>query len=118
MNTSTAHTLISQAAHLVERTAAFQARYGDHYELKPGSPPDAWSHYDELLQLQSQIARLLDPAALDNAYSKYGKWWDRHDVIDSATAHAVMNEMVHLMACCANREINMPENAEWSPAIH
>lgn len=118
MNTPTAHRLIAQAAHLVELASAFQAKYGKYYPLKPGSPQDAWNYYEALLEVQCCIARLLDPAARENGYPKAGHWWDRHDVIDSATAQAVLSEIGSLIACCANQEIRMPENAEWSPIIH
>ena len=79
---------------LAELVARFQAKYGRNYVLAANCPEDAYKLYEEILGEQAAIAELLDPQALDIAYHRFGEWWTRHDVIDSA----IVNEMV-LDAC-------------------
>jgi hypothetical protein len=87
---------VTQAQHvavsiirLAELVARFQAKYGRNYVLRDNSPADAITLYEGILEQQAVIASGLSPEALDVAYHRFGDWWTRHDVIDSA----IVNEM-------------------------
>lgn len=99
MNITTAHTLLAAVTRLVEIAAIYQSCYGDSPRLKPGSPAQAWQLYQESLDTQCAIARLLEIAPREQPNrGKYGAWWLRRDVIDSGSAHALLEEAGHLLA--------------------
>lgn len=105
MNTQTAQQILLKAAHLVELAATFQAHYGNDYRLKPGSPQGAWALYDEMVEVQSTIARLLSPTVLENHHTRYGKWWERQDTMNTGIAYALVQECSLLIACSVHADL-------------
>lgn len=117
MNIEKARTILNEAARLMELTATFQARYGRGYVLRAGTPQEAWSLYDDIMDAQSIIANLLDPDALGDAHYPYGKWWEHHDVMEPSMVHQLIQEVSHLLGSLAhieshkNRQYGTPDNA-------
>ncbi len=111
MKTYIAQQLAIEAAKLTELVARFAASYGQHYTLKPASPQPAWDLYDSIIAQQASIAAMLDKEALENPYSRVGKWWERQDIIDLATLHELASEIFRLISCCAAYESSDVENA-------
>ncbi len=99
----------------MELTAVFQARYGRSYTFNRHSPQDAWALYDKIMDIQSIIANLLDPEALTNAHNPYGKWWENCNIMDTAIAQQIVNEMSHLLTSTAYVEarIEAGKSAGW-----
>jgi len=118
MNTANAHTILSETARLVELTAIFQARYGKNYRITATSANDAWKLHHAILDTQHIIANLLDPQILEHPHNRYGKWWDRHDVMEASMAQQMINEVAHLIAVIAHYEANEQDGkATWSHAL-
>lgn len=115
MNTPTARHLANRMAELIEMSSIFDSRFGKDYCLKPGSPAEAWDLHNASLTLQSSIARLLDPVALENPLQRFPMWWKRHETLDACTATLIGQEAFHLIACCASFEA--AQRLEPSPAI-
>jgi hypothetical protein len=101
MNTNTVRQLIDEIANLAERVATFQARYGRNYTLKPGSPEEAWDLYNAIQDGQSIIAGMLEDDPRQNPHYRYGRWWERHEVLDTGVAQDLLAEAGHLLAHCA-----------------
>jgi len=93
---------------LAELVARFQAKYGRNYVMSPDCTEDAYRLYEDILEQQATIAELLHPQALDIAYNRFGDWWTRHDVIDSA----IVNEMAMDACNLVNRAGYMEENGQ------
>jgi len=108
--------LATEAVYLVQLVGKFQAQFGREYRLKPGSPPVAWELDQAIQAQQTLIARLLDLAALEGAFSRYGCWWTRCDVMDDGIAHELAAEATRLVSACAHAE-SKADQVEWSPAI-
>ncbi|MEQ8674563.1 MAG: hypothetical protein RLP44_23835 [Aggregatilineales bacterium] len=101
MDMNTANQMMNEAGKLVELSAIFQVNYGRGAQLKPGSPEDEWTLYNLILNVQSRIARMMDETCLEANHHKFGAWWKRQDVMDVATAQAVIQEIGTLIARCA-----------------
>ena len=93
---------------LAELVARFQAKYGRNYVMSLDCTEDAYRLYEDILEQQATIAELLHPQALDIAYNRFGEWWTRHDVIDSA----IVNEMAMDACNLVNRAGYMEENGQ------
>lgn len=118
MNISNAHMILVHTARLVELAATFEARYGSHYTLKPGSPDDAWTLYHKIFDLQCIIARSLNTLPSDSLQHKHGEWWKRQDVLDTKTAEAIACTAAHLIACTASyMEYDQHSTEDWSYAM-
>lgn len=118
MNTANARTILAETARLVEMTAIFQARYGKNYRISALSPKDAWTLHNTILDTQHIIAHLLDPNIIENPHSRYGKWWERHDVMEASMAQQLITEVAHLIAAVAHYEANEQDGkATWSHAL-
>jgi hypothetical protein len=111
MKTAMACEILNEAARLLELTATFQARYGKQYRLKAGSPQEAWTLYDDISEMQTRVAALLDPQALEDSNSRYGHWWERMDVMDVNTAQMLVEEVGALISCCAYSDVKSPETS-------
>lgn len=120
MNTQNAQKLLTTAARLVELTATFKAQYGQDYGA--GMPDEAWKLYQAILHHQAQIARMLDAHVhrIEALHHPHGEWWKRRDVMNTATAQAVVEQASHLIACCARISVRQAEDdkIDWSYAIH
>lgn len=114
MNTQSAYEILNRAAHLVELSVIFQLKYGKSYTLKPGSPAEAWALYDQTLEIESEIAALLDEAPRDTPYSRHGEWWLRYDVMDHAIARSLVAEAGNLIACTTHAEVDSERKTAWS----
>lgn len=101
MDIITANQMMNEAGKLVELAATFQVHYGRGAQLRPGSPDAEWKLYNDILNVQSRIARMIDEGCLEAPHHKVGTWWKRQDVIDVATAQAVIQEIGGLIARCA-----------------
>lgn len=119
MNTANARTILAETARLVELTATFEARYGKNYRMSANSPTDAWKLHHAILDTQHIIAHLLDPHIIENPHSRYGKWWERHDVMEASMAQQLIAEVAHLIAVVAHYEVNEQDGkATWSHALN
>jgi hypothetical protein len=116
MRTDIALELAQNVAHLVKLTAAFQAKYGRHYVLKPGSSSEAWTLYNQIFDEQVTIARMLDKRALEMPHETYTKWWERQDTMDLSVAKTLMQHISHLIATVTYFEAETQET-DWSYAI-
>lgn len=99
MNPITAKAMMHEAATLVEQVATFEARYGRGMTMRPGSPAEAWTLHDAIRDTLNRIACYLDPTALEVTQFKHGPWWERQDVMDTATAAEIVNQVAYLMTC-------------------
>jgi len=115
MNTVTARQLSAKIAELIEFASIFQVRYGKQYRMKPGSPAEAWDLHRIINDQQVAIARLLDPAALENPLRRCTPWWKWQETIDTGVVYQIAIEANHLIACCASFEAE--PLAEASPAV-
>lgn len=118
MNITTAHTLLTAVTRLVEIAAIYQSRYSATPRLKPGSADEAWQLYQESLDTQCVIARLLEIAPREQPNrGKYGAWWLRRDVIDSGSVHALLEEAGHLLASTVYAQASA-RGADQCYAVH
>jgi hypothetical protein len=101
MNTQIATLLAGDIARLVGLSAEFQARYGQHYILRPGSERAAWELFNAITALQTAIAGRLDLEALDKPHMTIGRWWERFDVPDFAVTKHLMDTVTQLISACA-----------------
>jgi hypothetical protein len=112
MNTTTATDIICNVAHLAGLAATFTARFGSHYRVSETSPQEAHELYNEIMTVQSQIASLLDPEALNSPYSRYGEWWKRMDVMDTAMVNELASEGFNLIGRCAYLSVH--DKTRWT----
>lgn len=101
MNISQAQRIMMHVANIATIGATYQAKFGRDYRLTPESPAAAWELYRNLMSEQTNIASLLEPAALHTPYSRYGKWWERRDVIDSGLLNELTADAMTLVERCA-----------------
>ena len=106
MDMKTANQMMNEAGKLIELSAIFQVNYGRGAQLKPGSPEEEWTLYNLILNVQSRIARMMDEPCLESTHHKFGAWWKRQDVMDVATAQAVLQEISNLITRCAYMQTN------------
>jgi hypothetical protein len=97
MNINTAQRIMMHVANLATVAMTFQAKFGRDYRLNSESAPLAWELYRQMMAEQTNIANLLEANALENPYSRYGKWWERRDVIDSALLNELSAEALTLL---------------------
>jgi hypothetical protein len=105
MNIVTAHQLMAEVAKLTEMSSIFQARYGKHYRMKPGSPAEAWDLHQSIVHQQTAIARLLDIPALERPLLRCAQWWKNQDAMDYSITASLAQEVIHLIACCASADV-------------
>jgi hypothetical protein len=117
MRTEVALELTQNVAQLVELTATFQAKYGRHYTLKPGSPAEAWALYNQIFNQQATIAQMLDTRALQMPQEGYDKWWERQDAMDLSIAKTLIQHSSHLIATVAYFNAEAHET-DWSYAVY
>lgn len=116
MNTNVAKTIMQRAAQLTEVVATFQATYGRSYQLDVNCCKEAKELADSILNIQTQIARLLDEDSVKNPHFKVGEWWKRQDAPDTGVVQEMVGEISHLIACCAYFAAD-PNGREWSYAV-
>ncbi len=101
MNTKHARKIMNLAARLTEYVATFQARHGRGFIVTMSSPTDVRELYEGIFETQVEIAQLLDTEALTNPHHKCGEWWERNEIPDTGVVQEMVNEISHLIACCA-----------------
>lgn len=101
MNVTAARELAQHVASLAEQVATFTALFGANYHMSETSPRQAWELYRQIMAAQAEIAGKLDADAIHTPYSRYGEWWKRHDVIDSAMVNELASEVFNLIGRCA-----------------
>lgn len=104
MNVAIAQRIVAHVAHLTALASAFQAKFGRDYRLTGDSPSIAWELYRNIMAEQTNIANLLEPAALQTPYSRYGQWWQRRDVIDQAMLNELAADALRLVERAAYLE--------------
>jgi hypothetical protein len=104
MNCSTAQEILVHAGELLKCTAVFQTQYGRRFRLDHSSPREAWEQYENILQLQSNIASLLDPRAINDPFSRFGRWWENQSVMDVAIAKHLMEAVAQLIVYCGSSD--------------
>jgi hypothetical protein len=114
MNTTLARRIVVEVTALAELCAAFSAHYGRHYQLKPGSPKEAWTLYQEILDRQRVIAGLLDTSALEQPRTAHIRWWEQQDAIDTSVTQELFMEAHQLVIRCVYAEAGAQDT---SPGI-
>ncbi len=117
MNTQTARQIMNEVAQLNELVATFQATFGRSYQVKPNSPQDAQRLQETIFERECAIARLLDSETLMSPHYKVGMWWNRQDVMDMGVIQALVQEVCHLISCCAYFEVEQ-RGMSWSYAVN
>jgi hypothetical protein len=112
MTVENARAIVCRIARLAELAASFTAIYGKTYRLTEDSPQAAWDLYREVMAEQAEIAGLLELDALQNSYSRYGEWWKRADVMDTAIVNELASEAFNLIGRCAYLAVN--DETRWS----
>lgn len=116
MNINTAQTILNHVGQIARIVGTFQARFGRDYKLSDTTSGMALDLYRQAMAEQAQIASLLEPQALTQAYSRYGKWWDRRDMLDTSMVNALSQEAITLVERCAYVVAN-GETAENAPSL-
>lgn len=116
MDTRTALDIACHCANLVALCARYQAKFGRHSVLRPGSSRTEWDLYHDILNKQETIARLLDPSILQNPGEVVNQWWKRQDVIDLSIVSDLNKEAARLVACAAYQDED-PSGGQWSYAV-
>lgn len=101
MDMNTARQIAERVAQLAECVAAFHATYGHDVKMTTDSPRDAWDKHSAILSAQMEIAALLDLQALQTPFSRYGEWWTRRDVMDTAIVKEMAIESFNLIGSAA-----------------
>ncbi len=101
MNINKAQTILNHVGQLARIVGTFQARFGRDYRINDSSSTVALDLYRQAMAEQTHIANLLAPQAVANAYSRYGKWWERRDMLDTAMVNALSQEAITLVERCA-----------------
>lgn len=114
MEVQYATAMASKIAHLIAMCSSFQAKYGSHYHLKPGSQPEAWALFNEIVELQLSIAQMLATDALEKPHVTIGKWWERFDIPDLAVSKHMMDAVTQLISATAYDEATAQDGVEWS----
>jgi hypothetical protein len=116
MNIATTHRIMMHVSNIAALAATFQAKYGRDYRLNNDSPAQAWELYRQLMAEQTNIAAELETIALESPYSRYGKWWERRDVIDSGLLNELSAEAMTLVERCAYLNA-MEQSTENAPSL-
>lgn len=106
MNTVIARRLVENTARLMDIATRFEVKFGRDYQLKPGSPQEAWDLYQQAYEEQCRIAQQLDVEALEHPFIRWGQWWQRQDMIDTGIINELAAEIFHLISYCACQEAN------------
>ena len=109
MNMQTAINMSTRIAELIGLCSAFQAKFGSHYTLKPGSSHDAWTQHNAIVNKQAEIALMLDAQALQNPHITLGKWWERTEIPELSTVSRLMDEVTRLIGAGAYCELHQSE---------
>ncbi|GAB4319714.1 MAG: hypothetical protein Kow00117_09370 [Phototrophicales bacterium] len=118
INLDKTRVILNEAARLVELTATFQARYGKNYVMHMGTPQDALDLNECILDSQAIIANLIEPEIKVTPHYRYGKWWERSQVMTNCTAQQLMTEACRLMSAVAHFEAKHQQGkATWDHAI-
>lgn len=102
MNSVVAAQIVAGVVRLTELSAVFQAKYGQDYLLKPGSPDEAWKLYRASFEQQAEIARMLDLECLESPFTRYGAWWGRREMVDTGILNELALEAFRLVSYCAS----------------
>jgi hypothetical protein len=116
MNITIAQRIVMHITSIATLSATFQAKYGRDYRLTNDSPAVAWELYRQFMAEQVQIVSLLEPLALENPYSRYGKWWERRDVIDNGLLNELTSNAMTLVERCAHLEA-IGHSTENAPSL-
>lgn len=101
MNAQTTQSILIHVANIARISSAFHAKFGRDYRLSTDSTAQAWELYRQFMAEQANIASLLDPEALNNPFSRHGKWWERRDMIDTGILNQLEEDAMTLIERCA-----------------
>jgi hypothetical protein len=111
VNCTTAHNMMIEAAHLARLVGIFQSKYGKDAVLEEVDQ----TLYTQLIERQQKIALMLDQPV--TPYPRFGKWWERHTVMDGAMAQELICEVGHLIAYCAKLNATSTKSSD-SRIVH
>lgn len=97
MNLQTAREVTKHIARMAETVTTFYAHYPHDYALDETSPARAWKLYQDFMQRQARIAMLLDRDACATPFSRWGRWWEKADVMRLALVHELAHEGMRLV---------------------
>lgn len=89
MNPKRAQKVAKHITRLADTVSTFHATYGSNHTMSEASPPAAWTLYSQSMAHQAKIASYLDGDALLRPHSRWGRWWERCDIMPVA----LVNEM-------------------------
>jgi hypothetical protein len=104
MNVMTARHIAEHVAELKGISASFTAHYGANYCMTEESPRNAIELYRMSMSIQAKIISLLHPEALNQAYSRYGNWWERAEMIPPSIVNEIATTVFELIGRCAYAE--------------
>ncbi len=97
MDIQNAQTLVIHVSNIARIASTFHAKFGRDYRLQSDSPAQAWELYRQLMAEQANVASMLEAEALRTPYSRYGKWWERRDVIDNGILNQLEEDVMNLV---------------------
>lgn len=116
MNTQIAQTIVAHVANIARIASTFHAKFGRDYRLQADSPAQAWELYRQVMAEQANIASLLEAEALNTPYSRYGKWWERRDMIDTGILNQLEEDAMNLVERAAYLQA-MEQGTHNAPAL-
>jgi hypothetical protein len=116
MNIQTAQTIVTHVANIARIASTFHAKFGRDYRLQADSPAQAWELYRQVMAEQATIASLLEAEALNSPYSRYGKWWERRDIIDTGILNQLEEDAMNLVERTAYLQA-MEQSTQGAPAL-
>lgn len=116
MEIKTVHTILDEAARLIELTASFQVQYGRAYKMNANTPQEAWQLYHDIMQSQAIIASYLDIDVINDIQYPYGCWWDHADVMEPIMAQQVLNNVAQLLSSVVHAKTLSPNSISY--AVH
>jgi hypothetical protein len=116
MEIKTVHTILDEAARLIELTALFQVKYGRSYKMTANCPQEAWQLYHDIMQSQAIIASYLDLGVLDDIQTPYGRWWDHADVMEPIMAQQILGNSAQLLSSVVHAKTLSPTSISY--AVH
>ena len=117
MNVMTARKIADYVAELKVTSATFTAKFGVNYKVNENSPACASQLANHAMKLQTQIASLLAPVAIQNAFSRFGTWWERSEMVPPSIVNELGSIAFDLIGRSAYNENSSTGETDWDSTI-
>jgi hypothetical protein len=104
MRLDTARQLANEIAYLSAYVGLYNARYGGSAASRDIQSVDELQLKRDILDTQARIAALLPVSARQDAFCRYGRWWETCDVMKIGLVEEMASEAFHLINACAYNE--------------